>query len=198
MDHWRPNVNQIALKPLDPSAVDNQVRTEDGEELKDFERAYLESAEKGRLRFKVELSHEEEHTPRFHFNAGAVSKAGVQQKSGPSGKLVSWVGNAKSIVGNSIAPPFDMPNGDNGTYSVSVALLMACSVKLIVNMDKDLPGTSGELPPVGLVFVTAKRDAVPSTPPSAAEEVDEVDVPRADTRRNSSAAAARRNSSAAV
>ena len=87
---------------------------------------------------------------------------------------------------------------ENGTYSVSVALLMACSVKLIVNMDKDLPGTSGELPPVGLVFVTAKRDAVPSTPPSAAEEVDEVDVPRADTRRNSSAAAARRNSSAAV
>lgn len=50
----------------------------------------------------------------------------------------------------------------NGSYQIKVAVLMACSVKLIVNMDKDLPGTSGELPPMALTFVKA-WNAIPQS-----------------------------------
>ena len=57
----------------------------------------------------------------------------------------------------------------NGTYAVRVALLMACSVKLVVNMDKDLPGTSGELPPVSLTFVSAAKAPAPVEEPKPAE-----------------------------
>lgn len=42
---------------------------------------------------------------------------------------------------------------EDGTYRVKVACLLSCTVKLIVNMDKDLPGTSGELPPLQLTFI---------------------------------------------
>ena len=55
----------------------------------------------------------------------------------------------------------------NGSYAVKVALLMACSVKLIVNMDKDLPGTSGELPAMSLTFVSAAAPPAPPAPPPA-------------------------------
>ena len=41
----------------------------------------------------------------------------------------------------------------NGTYAVKVAIMMPATVKLVVNMDKDLPGTSGELPSMQLNFV---------------------------------------------
>ena len=40
----------------------------------------------------------------------------------------------------------------NGTYAVKIACQISATVKLIVNMDKDLPGASGELPPMQLVF----------------------------------------------
>lgn len=49
----------------------------------------------------------------------------------------------------------------NGSYVIKVALQMACTVKLIVNMDKDLPGTSGELPGIQLVFVSEARTEPP-------------------------------------
>ena len=42
---------------------------------------------------------------------------------------------------------------DDGTYAVKVAVMMAATVRLVVNMDKDLPGSSGELPAVQLSFV---------------------------------------------
>jgi hypothetical protein len=32
---------------------------------------------------------------------------------------------------------------------------MTSTVKLIINMDKDMPGTTGEMPPVQLSFVKA-------------------------------------------
>ena len=41
----------------------------------------------------------------------------------------------------------------NGTYAVQVALKMAATLKLIVNVDKNMPAASGELPPVQLTFV---------------------------------------------
>ena len=40
----------------------------------------------------------------------------------------------------------------DGTYTVQIACMISATVKLIVNMDKDLPGTSGELAPMQLVF----------------------------------------------
>ena len=33
--------------------------------------------------------------------------------------------------------------------------MMTSTVKLIINMDKDMPGTTGEMPPVQLSFVKA-------------------------------------------
>ena len=42
---------------------------------------------------------------------------------------------------------------EDGTYLVRVATLLSATVKLIVNMDKDLPATTGELPPLTLTFV---------------------------------------------
>ena len=41
----------------------------------------------------------------------------------------------------------------DGTYAVRVSILMAVTVKLVVNMDKDLPGATGELPALQLNFV---------------------------------------------
>lgn len=46
----------------------------------------------------------------------------------------------------------------DGTYAVKVAIMMAATVKLVVNMDKDLPGTTGELPPVQLSFMRLAKD----------------------------------------
>ena len=45
---------------------------------------------------------------------------------------------------------------------------MSCTVKLVVNMDKDLPGTSGELPPLQLTFLNGVE--VGGGAPAAAPE----------------------------
>jgi hypothetical protein len=37
-----------------------------------------------------------------------------------------------------------------------VTVMMPCTVKLIVNMDKDMPGSSGELPPLQLTFAKGR------------------------------------------
>ena len=54
---------------------------------------------------------------------------------------------------------------ENGTYAIKVALAMTATVKVIVNMDKDLPGPAGELAPMQLSFVSYKT---PTSPPAAA------------------------------
>ena len=41
----------------------------------------------------------------------------------------------------------------NGSYSVNITLNIACTLKLFVNMDKNLPQAAGELPPVQLQFI---------------------------------------------
>ena len=41
---------------------------------------------------------------------------------------------------------------ENGSYAVHVSLAMPCTVRLIVNMDKDLPAQGGELPPLQMTF----------------------------------------------
>ena len=57
---------------------------------------------------------------------------------------------------------------DDGTYKVNVGCLLSCTVKLIVNVDKDLPGTSGELPPMQLTFIKKAEAAADENPPSEA------------------------------
>ena len=44
-------------------------------------------------------------------------------------------------------------DSEDGTYLIKVAVMLAATVKLIVNMDKDLGGQVGELPPMQLCFV---------------------------------------------
>ena len=41
----------------------------------------------------------------------------------------------------------------NGSFSVNITLNIACTLKLFVNMDKNLPQAAGELPPVQLQFI---------------------------------------------
>ena len=43
-------------------------------------------------------------------------------------------------------------DNNNGTYLVKIATSIAATVKLFVNMDKDLPGSTGELAPMQLNF----------------------------------------------
>ena len=45
---------------------------------------------------------------------------------------------------------------ENGVYEVHVAVMISATVKLIVNLDKNLPQYAGELPPTTLVFVKIK------------------------------------------
>lgn len=51
---------------------------------------------------------------------------------------------------------------NNGTYHVKVSVAFPCSVKLVVNMDKNLPGAAGELPPVTLTFGSKDSRLAPS------------------------------------
>jgi len=51
---------------------------------------------------------------------------------------------------------------NDGTYAIKVALDMTAVVKLIVNMDKDLAGSGGELPAMQLSFVKPKVAAEPA------------------------------------
>ena len=47
----------------------------------------------------------------------------------------------------------DVHDNNDGTYYVSVSLIkIAATVKVIVNMDKNLPAAGGELPPIQLTF----------------------------------------------
>ena len=57
---------------------------------------------------------------------------------------------------------------EDGTYAVKLAVQMACTIRLVVNMDKDLPGSTGELPPLQLSF-TSSATAKPA-PPVAEQE----------------------------
>ena len=54
-------------------------------------------------------------------------------------------------------------NGD-GSYHIVVTLLFACIVKLFVNLDKNLPGGAGELPPLTLAFVKGEGRAQAQQP----------------------------------
>jgi len=56
---------------------------------------------------------------------------------------------------------------ENGFYEVHVAVMISANVKLVVNMDKDLPGITGELPPLQLTFVKDNLSAA-SAPVAAA------------------------------
>ena len=55
----------------------------------------------------------------------------------------------------------------NGSYAVKIACQISATVKLIVNMDKDLPGSSGELAPMQLVFESDEDAAAAQASKSA-------------------------------
>lgn len=89
-------------------------------------------------------------------------------KTGPSDNTILMPNNHSVTV----------EDQQNGTYLVLVAIMMPATVKLIVNMDKDLPGTTGELPPIQLTF--AKATEKPSTEeltPTAVVDVTEKVAP---------------------
>ena len=54
----------------------------------------------------------------------------------------------------------------NGTYAVKVLIKMACMVKLIVNMDKNIPAGGGELPAATLTFVSTGEEEGGEAPES--------------------------------
>ena len=49
----------------------------------------------------------------------------------------------------------------NGSYSVHMTLNILCTVKLFINMDKNLPAAGGELPPVQLQFIKNPNEGDP-------------------------------------
>ena len=68
------------------------------------------------------------------------------------------------------------PRAHAGTYKIAVELKIAATVKLIVSTDKNLPGNSGELPPVQMSFAidaavsAAKQEAAATAAAAASEE----------------------------
>ena len=61
---------------------------------------------------------------------------------------------------------------NDGSYGVQVSLIkIAATVKVIVNMDKNIPAGGGELPPVQLTFVSTEDGA--SSMPAVAAPVEE-------------------------
>ena len=69
-----------------------------------------------------------------------------------------------------------MPNNNSveivdkgdGTYHVEVMLIrLAATIKLIVNMDKNIPAAGGEMPPITLVFVKPEVDTPPNATPDS-------------------------------
>jgi len=46
----------------------------------------------------------------------------------------------------------EIEDNDNGTYNIIVRLAISATVKVIVNMDKNIPASGGELPALQLVF----------------------------------------------
>ena len=63
----------------------------------------------------------------------------------------------------------EIEDNQDGTYNVNVTLIkIAATVKVIVNMDKNIPAAGGELPPVQLTFISAETDAGEEAAPADA------------------------------
>ena len=46
----------------------------------------------------------------------------------------------------------EVEDNNDGTYAITVVLSIAATVKVVVNMDKNLPNSLGELPPLQFAF----------------------------------------------
>ena len=67
----------------------------------------------------------------------------------------------------------EIEDNEDGTYNVDVSLIkIAATVKVIVNMDKNIPASGGELPAIQLSFELPPDALAP--PPSAAVLIEEV------------------------
>lgn len=64
----------------------------------------------------------------------------------------------------------EIEDNDNGTYNIIVRLAISATVKVIVNMDKNIPASGGELPALQLVFagpnLAVPKLGAPSETPS--------------------------------
>ena len=79
-------------------------------------------------------------------------------------------------------------NGD-GTYNVDITLIkIAATIKVIVNMDKNIPSAGGELPAVTMIIV-GKSDAPAPTGHAAGREAAEAAPPAPDGVANAAASA---------
>ena len=66
-------------------------------------------------------------------------------------------GDAFSVAIRGPAPVWpSLTDNQDGTYAIQVALLMRATVRLHVNMDKEM-GQAGELPPIQLNFVKGAK-----------------------------------------
>ena len=72
----------------------------------------------------------------------------------------------------------DVEDMQDGTYHVKVMLIkITATVKVIVNMDKNIPAGGGELPPVQLTFLPPEgSEGAPAAAPAAAPEAAPVDT----------------------
>ena len=70
----------------------------------------------------------------------------------------------------------EIEDNEDGTYNVNVQLIkIAATVKVIVNMDKNIPAAGGELPPVQLTFVSQDNEGAAAPSPEATEEPEPFD-----------------------
>ena len=69
----------------------------------------------------------------------------------------------------------EVEDQQDGTYRILVTLTFSCAVKLFVNMDKNLPGGAGELPPVNMLFHKSGTDASSTLAADIFDEEDKID-----------------------
>ena len=82
-------------------------------------------------------------------------------------QLVKGVNDNTILMPNNHSVSID--DCSNGTYSINIACQILATVKLLVNMDKDLPGSSGELPALQLTFSRLAETAEVSVAGEAGE-----------------------------
>ena len=99
---WRPPVSNIKVAKTEKPLANSLSKVE----LQPFEKAYIAANESEKLSYKIALPGEE-YTSRYNFTATPE----IIDKEKRGGQLISWVGVKGSRVGDSVAPSFQLPNG---------------------------------------------------------------------------------------
>ena len=89
---------------------------------------------------------------RAHFDAtGNPCTTGGLHPTGRLQLIKKDMGDQTLLMPNNHFVTVD--DAKDGTYAIKIGIKMPATVKLTVNMDKNMPGGAGELPPVTLNFV---------------------------------------------